>query len=297
MLVLAVCVASLFASASPAVAQQVIPVVGGPSVTVPSFNPDDYRDPVTCQIALNAAINQLAYALGSLPAVTPPASNTPAALAIAAAMDALSAQRPACLAKVPDGYSAPPAPPVVAPPPLTPPPVGPTLLTPPPDAAGKTDCGKVALNGIQHRLLVRGMTCQEARDILAGVATGWQCFGSRSGSGQTHYLCRRSATPAGSTKNWAFSIPPGSERCAPVQHDGRFWDVFKKSVLCRYARNTALRGLRNDRPIVYEFTNPSQGFNGRWSCRRYGAGAGRYGLCFKKVENRFVGWLPSARRR
>ena len=141
------------------------------------------------------------------------------------------------------------------------------------------------------------MTCEDARAILSGTATGWRCYGSRTSAGMLHYLCRRAGSPASRSAGWTISLPSGADRCAPVKYHGRFWDVYKRAVLCRYARNTALRALRNDSPIIYEFTNPSQGFHGRWSCRRYGAGSGRYGICHKLVENRLVAWMPSTRRR
>jgi hypothetical protein len=105
------------------------------------------------------------------------------------------------------------------------------------------------------------------------------------------------STPGKSPTNWTFSIPPGSERCDAVKYNGRFWDVYKRAVLCRYARNTTLRALRDESPIVYEFTNPSQGFYGRWVCRQFGLASKRYGLCYKEVENRMVAWMPSAKRR
>lgn len=284
----------VLAPVAPATAQQVIPVEGGPPVEVPAFDPSQYADAESCQLALNAAINALAARLATLPAVTPPATNTPAALAISDAMDRLSAQRPACLALGGGGGGPSPAtpstPPVVTPPaPLDP------LDTPEPDASGKVDCGPVTVGGRELRLVVHGLTCEEARDVLAGVPTGWQCFGAPGAAGERRLLCRRTTAPPRSTTGWAFALPGDGGRCAPVKVGRRRWDVHRRAVTCRYARNTALRGLRGDDPIVYEFV--SQGQPGRWTCRRYGAGDGRYGLCVKAVENRFVAWMPSARRR
>jgi hypothetical protein len=181
--------------------------------------------------------------------------------------------------------------------PLTPgpqPPVAP--IGPVADPSGKVPCGAVSIAGRSYQVFARGLTCQEALDILNGRGAGWRCYGSSTGVGK-RYLCRRVATPGKSSTNWTFSIPPGGERCAPVRHNNRYWDVYKRSVLCRYARNTALRALRNQSPIIYEFTNPSQGFHGRWTCRQFGTGVGRYGLCHKRVENRLVAWMPSARGR
>lgn len=175
-----------------------------------------------------------------------------------------------------------------------PPPVAPS--EPVADRSGKIPCGPMSIAGRTYRVFARGMTCQEARDILSGRAAGWRCYGSSTSAGK-RYLCRRVTTPGKASTNWTFSIPPGGERCSPVQHRGRFWDVYKRGVLCRYARNTTLRALRQESPIVYEFTNPSQGFNGRWGCRQFGTGLGRYGLCYKRVENRLVAWMPSARGR
>ena len=164
------------------------------------------------------------------------------------------------------------------------------------DRSGKIPCGTVSIGGRSYRVFAHGLTCQEALDILSGRATGWRCYGSSTSAGK-RYLCRRVTTSGKKSTNWTFSMPPGGERCAPVKYGRRFWDVYKRDVLCRYARNTALRALRGDSPIVYEFTNPSQGFNGRWTCRQFGSGLGRYGLCYKRVENRLVAWMPSARRR
>jgi hypothetical protein len=165
------------------------------------------------------------------------------------------------------------------------------------DSTGKIPCGTMEIGGRQVRVFARGMSCEDARNILSGNATGWRCLSATTSAGTLRYLCRRTSTPGSSSTNWTLSLPSGSDRCAPVEYKGRFWDVYKRAVLCRYARNTALRALRRQSPTVYEFTNPSQGFNGRWACRQYGTGRSRYGLCYKRVENRLVAWVPSTRRR
>jgi hypothetical protein len=61
-------------------------------------------------------------------------------------------------------------------------------------------------------------------------------------------------------------------------------------VLCRYARATTLRILRNDRPYIYEFVSRRE--RRRWRCIRRTASAGIYGACAKRSERRWITFFP-----
>jgi hypothetical protein len=132
-------------------------------------------------------------------------------------------------------------------------------------------------------LWVRGLTCDQALDILEDRSRGGDCFsvaGLKSG-GPPLFICRA---------HGRVLISPGRGPCNPVEYKGRTYEVYRQRVLCRYARATALRMLRNDRPYIYEFESRREGR--RWRCIRRDESGAIYGACAKRVERRWISFFP-----
>jgi hypothetical protein len=132
-------------------------------------------------------------------------------------------------------------------------------------------------------LFVRRLTCDQALEILEDRSRGGDCFsvaGLKSG-GPPLFICRA---------HGGVLISPGRGRCNPVKYEGRTYEVYRQRVLCRYARATVLRMLRNDRPYIYEFETPREGR--RWRCMRRDETGAIYGACAKRVERRWISFFP-----
>jgi hypothetical protein len=130
---------------------------------------------------------------------------------------------------------------------------------------------------------VRGLTCDQALDILEDRSKGGDCFSvaSLKSGGTPLFICRA---------HGRVLISPGRGRCRPVKYEGQSYEVYRQRVLCRYARATTLRMLRNDRPYIYEFENPREGR--RWRCIRRANTGAIYGACAKRVERRWISFFP-----
>jgi hypothetical protein len=130
---------------------------------------------------------------------------------------------------------------------------------------------------------VRGLSCEEALDILEDRKKGGDCFSVASValSSPPLFICR---------KHGKVALSPGRGRCRPVTYRGRTYDVYRQRVLCRYARNTALRMLRGDDPYIYEFESRQEGR--RWHCVRRDRGGAIFGACAKRKERRWIAFLP-----
>ena len=190
------------------------------------------------------------------------------------------------------------------------PPTGTSLALPVP-AAGvrRTSCGNVRRkNGPKVPVVtLKGSSCKAARRaaraLLAGKRPkGYSCVASRPKSwlknpkrrNKVLWICARGGirtttpptTPAAPPV--VSLLPRGGVRCQAIVVNGRTYDVWKDKVLCGFARNTARRMITGETPYVYEFTNPSQGFSGRWHCEFFGVTTGS---CIKRVEGRFVFWM------
>jgi hypothetical protein len=130
---------------------------------------------------------------------------------------------------------------------------------------------------------VTGLACDQARDILEDRSKGGDCFSvaSLKSGGPPLFICRA---------HGRVLISPGRGRCRPVKYEGRTYEVYRQRVLCRYARATTLRMLRNDRPYIYEFENPREGR--RWRCIRRDNTGAIHGACAKRVERRWISFFP-----
>jgi hypothetical protein len=165
---------------------------------------------------------------------------------------------------------------------LSPPP----LPTPPPPFSGEqvdAYC-ELTVEGREVIVWVRGLSCDAARDILEKRARNGDCFSVAStklGRRPALFICRARGTRA---------FFPGRSACSPVQYRGRVHEVRKQGVLCRYARATTLRILREDQPYIYEFEDPREGR--RWRCLRRVVKQSVYGTCLKRVENRWIVFYP-----
>jgi hypothetical protein len=181
--------------------------------------------------------------------------------------------------------AAPPPPPGPPPPPPPGPPPLPGPPPPPPFSGEQVDryC-RVTYRKREVVLWVgRGLTCAQALDILEDRRKGGDCFSvaSLKSGGPPLFICRA---------HGRVLMSPGRGRCRPVKYEGRTYEVYKQRVLCRYARATALRVLRNDRPYIYEFENPREGR--RWRCIRRDRSGAIYGACAKRVERRWISFFP-----
>jgi hypothetical protein len=131
---------------------------------------------------------------------------------------------------------------------------------------------------------VRGLTCEEALDILEDPrGKGGDCFSVaalKSGAPPL-FICRA---------HGRVLVSPGRGRCSPVKYKGRTYDVYRQRVLCRYARSTVLRILRNEKPYIYEFVSKRE--RRRWRCRRYDDKGSISGACAKRVERRWIAFFP-----
>jgi hypothetical protein len=131
---------------------------------------------------------------------------------------------------------------------------------------------------------VRGLTCEEALDILEDPrGKGGDCFSVAAlKSGAPPLLICRA--------HGRVLVSPGRGRCSPVKYKGKTYAVYRQRVLCRYARSTVRRILRNDKPYIYEFVSKRE--RRRWRCRRYEDKGSISGACAKRVERRWIAFFP-----
>jgi hypothetical protein len=185
----------------------------------------------------------------------------------------------------PDG-SPPPVislPPVAEPPPVVDPPLPPESRDEP-----LKDCGTVKVAGRKRRVFARSIDCKTARALARKELRGWICRHSGGGAGARLDVCRP-ANPFVQGPEVQV-LANGAAACSPVVYGGRRWAVRKSGVTCRYARNTVRRMVSGETPEIWEFTTPPE--PGRWHCERSGSGAALSGHCLKRVENRWISFVP-----
>jgi hypothetical protein len=132
-------------------------------------------------------------------------------------------------------------------------------------------------------LWVRGLSCEQALAILEDRRKGGDCFSvaALKSSPTPLFICRA---------HGRVLVSPGRGRCKPVRYKGRTYEVYRQRVLCRYARATTLRILRNDRPYIYEFVPRREAR--RWRCIRRAQDGAIFGACAKRVERRWIVFIP-----
>jgi len=179
----------------------------------------------------------------------------------------------------------PQTPPVPQAPPASP--AGPVPPTPaaPAAATGIRTC-PVRIDGRRVEVTLKGAaSCGDAVAIARGRLAGWTCAAPPLSSVRRYVICSRGGA-------WGVALPAAGGACAPVTFAGRRYRVFGARVLCSLARATALRMLQRRQPYVFEFV--AAGLGPRWTCRIAGRGADERGSCFKRVEERWMVYLPAA---
>ena len=168
---------------------------------------------------------------------------------------------------------------------------GPGEIVPPDRTVRTRSCGTVSRGARTIQVSAQGdLSCSEARAAARGILRGRSPAGYRcrrsgaASSAQTIWVCSRGSDTVFLGPRGTRSLARGT--CGSVQHRGRTYAVSARRVTCRYARATALRMLRNERPYIYEFETARQAR--RWTCPQR---TNTVGSCFKRVENRYVGYI------